>query len=550
MDVRCDRCETEYELDEGSVSDAGTSVQCTTCGHLFIVARRPSSPLHQVALTPPAGTSEPAVPEWTLSSDDGKVHRFRDLNTLQKWIVERKVSRTDRLSRAGGPWRALGEMDELAAFFQVVDEADRARAAAPAPARATPPAPRPVQRGPSGRIDGPTGGARRPGAEDGPTVPNRPLPDVRISSPALPRGGERTPPVGTRSAAPNRSASGPRAPGPDARGSATPSPATAPASTNSASLSGAVTRPMGNSAPSQPFPSSRGPGRNDTVSGPDRADFTVPVEADLRLPTNRSRNVFIAVAVVAVAATGGYLWSQHSGTKAEPVAATPPAPPTNPAPAGAETAGNRAAPPVAPPSPAQQPPAEAPAPSTAAKVPATSPSSNPGPAAGRASTPASGKLAARSPDGPAGSTSTKATGGNYDRLVADADRLLDRGQGAKAEKIYEQALNAKPDGVAALTGIAYVMLDKQRHFKAIDMFRRALDVQPTYGPALFGIAESYRGRGDLPQALGAYRQYLAISPSGGDAPAARRQIKDLESANAQASAGKSVKPDPGSTTDE
>ena len=99
--------------------------------------------------------------------------------------------------------------------------------------------------------------------------------------------------------------------------------------------------------------------------------------------------------------------------------------------------------------------------------------------------------------------------------------------------MYTQALQAKPDGAGALTGLAYVQLERQRYNKAIDMFRRVLSSQPTYGPALFGIADSYRGRGDNTQALGAYKQYLSISPSGADAPAARRQIKELESANAQ-----------------
>src|SRR5437762_4471682 len=117
MDVRCERCETEYELEDSSVSEAGTSVQCTTCGHRFIVTKSSSSPTSPgqaaVATPPTAPPTEPGVPEWTLSTDDGKVHRFRDLNTLQKWIVERKVSRSDRLSRSGGPWLALGDMDEL-----------------------------------------------------------------------------------------------------------------------------------------------------------------------------------------------------------------------------------------------------------------------------------------------------------------------------------------------------------------------------------------------------------------------------------------------------
>lgn len=533
MDVRCDRCETEYELDDGSVSDAGTSVQCTTCGHTFIVARRPSSPLHQVALTPPAGMAEPsgpAVPEWTLSTDDGKVHRFRDLNTLQKWIVERKAGRTDRLSRAGGPWLALGEMDELASFFNVVDEADRARAAAASPARPTPPAPMPAVRAPSNRIDAAAAEARRPVQSDGPTVPNRQLPDVRAPSTANPRRSDRTPAVGTRAAS-GRNADG-RTPPP------TPVVAT-PVFAGSGAISTSVPRRIGGAAASQPQPGIRGQGKTELVFP---TDTTVPVEGEFSLPTNRNRNVFIAVAVVAVAAGGAYVWSQQGGGKTAVVAEAPAPAPTKAPPVAAETPA-KAAPAVAEP-----PPVEAPAPSPAKPaLAAPTPPAAPGP--GRTPAPPSGKLAGRSSDAAAG----KGGGpGNYDRLVSDADRLLERGQGAKAEKLYEQALNAKPDGVAALTGIAYVLLDKQRHFKAIDMFRRALDVQPTFGPALFGIAESYRGRGDLPQALGAYRQYLAISPSGSDAPAARRQVKDLENVNTQASTGGSAsKKDPsGSAGDE
>ena len=50
MDVRCDRCQTEYELDDASVADGGASVQCTNCGHTFVVARER-----------PAGTPTPQV---------------------------------------------------------------------------------------------------------------------------------------------------------------------------------------------------------------------------------------------------------------------------------------------------------------------------------------------------------------------------------------------------------------------------------------------------------------------------------------------------------
>jgi predicted Zn finger-like uncharacterized protein len=43
MDVRCERCKTLYELDDTRVSEAGTTVRCTTCGHCSGSGRRSSS---------------------------------------------------------------------------------------------------------------------------------------------------------------------------------------------------------------------------------------------------------------------------------------------------------------------------------------------------------------------------------------------------------------------------------------------------------------------------------------------------------------------------
>jgi predicted Zn finger-like uncharacterized protein len=123
MDVRCERCQTEYELEDSSVSHEGTQVQCTACGNTFLV-----TPLH-VAPPAPESDGSPAVAEWLLETPEGPAHRFRNLTSLQKWIIERKVTREDRISRTGHAWRRLGEIVELAPFFDVVDEADQAKAA-------------------------------------------------------------------------------------------------------------------------------------------------------------------------------------------------------------------------------------------------------------------------------------------------------------------------------------------------------------------------------------------------------------------------------------
>ena len=150
MDVRCDRCQTEYELEDESVSDGGASVQCTSCGHTFVVSRggRSSSTTPTPGPTPgPATASVGTAPPWMLTTEEGKTHRFRDSTTLQKWIVERRVGRADRVCPPGGSWRRLGEMDELRPFFEVVDQADRAAAARDAARPTRPETPRRLHTG-------------------------------------------------------------------------------------------------------------------------------------------------------------------------------------------------------------------------------------------------------------------------------------------------------------------------------------------------------------------------------------------------------------------
>jgi predicted Zn finger-like uncharacterized protein len=108
MDVTCEKCRTEYEFDESLVSDSGTTVKCTNCGHLFRMYK-------------------PGTPEtkrhtsWMLRQPDGSVYTFERMTTLQRWIAEGKASRWDQLSRTGDAWKALGEVAELAPFFEKAD---------------------------------------------------------------------------------------------------------------------------------------------------------------------------------------------------------------------------------------------------------------------------------------------------------------------------------------------------------------------------------------------------------------------------------------------
>jgi predicted Zn finger-like uncharacterized protein len=453
MDVRCDRCQTEYELDDDSVTETGASVQCTTCGHTFVVG--PDGAVVAGQRTPPGGTIEmaagPQVPEWLLATEDGQTHRFRDLTTLQKWVVERKVTREDRVSHKGGLWRHLAEVPELDPFFEVVAQADRARSADLAHRS---PAPSPV-----------------PGAI----------------------------PQAARGTAPGRAPVGARQPG------ATPQP----------HVEGVAGR--GRSA------------RRDSMGAP----LLDPSAADDRyetmaiLPNNRLLKIAGATGIIGLAVTAAYVgfkqphWLPFFSrpTEAPRVAEAHPAPPPPPATLPVPLPPVAAVPPPAPPSAAATAPVIEALPSKAAAAP-----------------PPVERAAAEPP----------AHARSYERLVADADRLMENGQTARAQRLLDEALAQQPNGVAAITGSAYLQLDRQKALAAISTFKRALGLSPEYPPALFGLAEAYRAQGEVAQAADNYRKYLGVAPGGPDAPAARRQLKDIESSAPRkappASAGDSEPP--------
>ncbi|HYX92749.1 MAG TPA: zinc-ribbon domain-containing protein, partial [Myxococcaceae bacterium] len=142
MDVRCERCKTEYEFDDARVTEAGVTVKCTSCGHVFRVRRRASaqpiqgSSHEQEVLANGANGAygaHSAAPgpgdkrEWKVRQRNGNVFAFRQLTNLQRWIVEGKVSRDDEISLNAETWKRLGDIAELGVFFRVVEEAHKAK---------------------------------------------------------------------------------------------------------------------------------------------------------------------------------------------------------------------------------------------------------------------------------------------------------------------------------------------------------------------------------------------------------------------------------------
>jgi hypothetical protein len=403
--------------------------------------------------------ADPAPADWLLATQEGETHRFRDLTTLHKWIVERKVTREDRVSQKGGAWRRLGDLLDLAPFFDVVAQADRARASEPT-----------TQFRPPVSGDSPTPVRMQPGADRmTPRAPARPttIEEDDDEDSDLYNSGQ--------------------------------------------------------------FPPAEVPTRVPAVPVFDE-DFPPMMQPATNWGPKVVSGVLVFIGLAALAAYTGFKqpnWLPFfkkpdlaAGDPAASVAppSTPPAAVAPPSVAPAATAPAAAPAAAAAPAPAPPPPpaVAAPAPQPAPTAAAPADPHKMGAPAHPAGAPAEAAVApARSPK-------------SYDRLITDADRLLENGQPVKAQKLYDEALALQPTGVAALTGQAYVLLDREKVMSAIATFKRALAVSPDYPGATFGLAEAYRAQGDSAHALEQYRRYLNIAPGGADAHAARGQIRTLE----------------------
>ena len=148
MDVRCEKCQTEYELDESRLKPGGVTVKCTNCGHMFKIrkrtptnvgiatntAERPkpsaSKPPRPDSLSDPPGDGE-GERQWMVRLENGETKTCRELATLQQWIVAGIATRESLISRSGKTWKRLGDITELGQYFVIADEARAQRAAKP-----------------------------------------------------------------------------------------------------------------------------------------------------------------------------------------------------------------------------------------------------------------------------------------------------------------------------------------------------------------------------------------------------------------------------------
>jgi predicted Zn finger-like uncharacterized protein len=552
MDVGCPKCHTEYELEDARVPDEGVTVKCTTCAHVFRVKRRAAAVTLSVgpddlgqALTELPPPASPRV--WKVRQPGGAVLICRELTALQKWIVEARVSRDDEISLTGEVWKRLGDIPELASFFQVVDQASRVRAYESLHGAPLPP---PPASSPSGATE-PAFAGSASGLYTSLPTPAGPV-FASSASGLRPGVGDSKGPAFTSS----RSAMHPALSAPS--GPAFTSSPSGPKLPDALGASGPTGVPQG--AAAQPGPTglptapATPPSARETLRGP---NFSVPLPAprppglvptsvrsgirDAQLRRARTaggeepgRGWVLVVAGFALLGVAGWYygihrplhlglespWRTYGPAAAEPTLEPLPALPVDAGPVASPTV------PRAAPAPAPAPalaPAPAPAPAAAAPVEvvdageaALALAALPGPPADPASTPPP----ATSPRPPARAS--------YDALLERADALREHEKVEAALDLYGRAHELKPDRVEPLTGRGLCLLDLGQPVVAEAAFEQALQLDDRYGPAIMGLAEASRIQGHNARALEYYQRYLDVLPDGAEAPVARNNLERLK----------------------
>jgi predicted Zn finger-like uncharacterized protein len=108
MDVTCNHCGAEYEFEETLISDRGTTVKCTACGHLFKIFHT----------RPPSDKSLDTKP-WLVRKSNGLIEPLESLGELTRLIAKGQYTEDDEISRTSQVWKRLGDIAELQPFFQM-----------------------------------------------------------------------------------------------------------------------------------------------------------------------------------------------------------------------------------------------------------------------------------------------------------------------------------------------------------------------------------------------------------------------------------------------
>lgn len=506
MDLRCERCKTLYELDDARVSEAGTTVRCTTCGHVFRVRKKvllmteAVSPGGEATAVPPPVTEKPP---WRVRSPSGRVIAFRELTSMQKWIVERKFGQDDEISLHGDSWKRLGDIAELQPFFLLLEELDRLHALEERQGRAEP-------------------------SDEAPTPPTPIRLEVAIESPS---GPDATTGPGMAATAEWN------APGGDDTAPGRQDPAEPPRlGTPSAYALHDIEPPAPVEEPDFPQPGAQADlGVDPGVVGNDGGIGSPESEGRGKVPWAL---VLVVLAAVGVAAAAALVWvpAQEEKFRREAARARAAQEQMSRAAQEAETREREA-----------QAKEEllaglARRADAATAVPATGSGGNASSGLPRgpveperpASTAQASVTTAVPPStsggaaGPRAVQSPEPRGRTFDDWMAQGDRERDHARARAALDAYDRAIALAPARPEAHLGQGRALLDVGDARSAVAAFRRALELNPRYSVAEFWLGEAYRRAGQTAEAVGAYGRYLEAAPEGSEAGRAREALNNLQ----------------------
>jgi tetratricopeptide (TPR) repeat protein len=112
-------------------------------------------------------------------------------------------------------------------------------------------------------------------------------------------------------------------------------------------------------------------------------------------------------------------------------------------------------------------------------------------------------------------------------LLAQAARLLERGDAEAALELFGRVAADDPENTEALTGRGLCYLDLENFAPAEASFSAALQLDPGEADALLGLAETYRSQGKKSEAISHYERYLAQHPDGDEVEVARNALAEL-----------------------
>lgn len=494
MDVTCPRCATEYEFEESRVPAEGVTVKCTSCGHVFRVKKVINAPQPESTL-PPA----PPPREWKVRQPNGNVFEFKELTTLQKWIVERKVGRDDEISLLGDSWKRLGNISELASFFQVVDDARRGEQLA----SLQPPTPVP------------------PASLVSPPVPPRPS-----APPAAPSKAPGRPPS-PKLELPPPTFEAPKSLDPLKETLRQPSFSAPPPPDPVPRLENVTLRDKDFAPPPPPADDSSRFGALPKVAPPEKSPRQAPRAAapadDWEPPKQSGAGRWIGALLVLAGLGGGvgyYLAVYAPEQERARLAAEAQAQQAK----DAEATRVRAEEERAAQEQARQVAAAAEEAAAKAKAQADAEAAA---AAAKAKAEEEAAAAAKVVDaGPP--TKVARVPRDFDGLLAQADRLRERDRPEAAMDLYGAAADLQPERVEPLAGRGLALLDMGSTLQAEASFEQALKLNARYAPALMGMAEALKAQGKKTKAVDFYERYLEVMPSGSEAEVARKNVKLLK----------------------